>query len=73
LSFRAKQTFSLSKSNQIILTIRVFCLFSRAGIQGPAGAFVSSITGCYFNVMGFPAHKFASKLLTMIEEGEVKL
>jgi len=43
------------------------------GIQGPAGAFVSSITGCYFNVMGFPVHKFASMLSTMIEEGEVNL
>jgi len=43
------------------------------GIQGPAGAFVRSITGCYFNVMGFPVHKFGRVMSAMIEEGEVEL
>ncbi|KAL1510573.1 hypothetical protein AB1Y20_006874 [Prymnesium parvum] len=32
------------------------------GIQGVGGSFVSSITGCYFNVVGFPMHRFCTKL-----------
>lgn len=28
------------------------------GIQGLGGLFVKRIEGCYFNVMGFPVHKF---------------
>lgn len=44
-----------------------------AGIQGPAGAFVSSLTGCYFNVMGFPIHKFASTISDMIKDGSIKM
>lgn len=43
------------------------------GIQGPAGAWVTSITGCYFNVMGFPVHAFAAALADMIASGELPL
>ena len=43
------------------------------GIQGPAGAWVTSIAGCYFNVMGFPVHAFAAVLADMIASGEVAL
>jgi len=33
------------------------------GIQGIGGSFVSGITGCYYNVMGFPLHRFCAELL----------
>lgn len=39
------------------------------GIQGTAGSFVKGIHGCYFNVMGFPIHRFAQEVVRMIEEG----
>jgi len=32
------------------------------GIQGLGGAFVESITGCYYNVMGFPMHRFCAEV-----------
>jgi septum formation protein len=44
-----------------------------AGIQGPAGAFVSSITGCYFNVMGFPVHRFGKEISDLIKDGTINL
>ena len=33
---------------------------------------MSSITGCYFNVMGFPVHKFAKVVSEMIDEGKIR-
>jgi septum formation protein len=36
------------------------------GIQDRGGSFVSSIKGCYFNVMGFPLHKFTKELATKL-------
>jgi hypothetical protein len=32
------------------------------GIQGPASSFVSGISGCYFNVVGFPIHAFSKQV-----------
>jgi septum formation protein len=32
------------------------------GIQGKAAAFVKGIEGCYFNVVGFPLHRFLREL-----------
>ena len=32
------------------------------GIQGSGGAFVTGISGCYYNVMGFPMHRFCAML-----------
>lgn len=32
------------------------------GIQARGGAFVSGISGCYYNVMGFPMHRFCATL-----------
>ena len=37
------------------------------GIQGAAGVFVSSIHGCYFNVVGFPMHRFHNELAVLID------
>ena len=34
------------------------------GIQGAGGSFVSGILGCFFNVMGFPMHRFCIELET---------
>lgn len=36
------------------------------GIQGLGCSLVKSISGDYFNVMGFPAHKFAIELTKFI-------
>ncbi|KAG2445016.1 hypothetical protein HYH02_008884 [Chlamydomonas schloesseri] len=43
------------------------------GIQGAAGAFVSGLRGCYFNVVGFPLHRFCSEISALIKEGKLKL
>ncbi len=43
------------------------------GIQGKAGSFVRGIQGCYFNVMGFPLHKFSKEVVGLIEEGLLPL
>lgn len=32
------------------------------GIQGKAAVFVKGIEGCYFNVVGFPLHRFLKEL-----------
>jgi len=39
------------------------------GIQGPACQFVRGIEGCYFNVMGFPVHRFAVEVGGLVEGG----
>ncbi|CAM6098583.1 unnamed protein product [Calypogeia fissa] len=39
------------------------------GIQGTGGSFVKGINGCYFNVMGFPVHRFAEEVDTLIKAG----
>ena len=36
------------------------------GIQGLGSSLVSHINGDYFNVMGFPAHRFAVKLTSFL-------
>ncbi|KAG2430909.1 hypothetical protein HXX76_009881 [Chlamydomonas incerta] len=41
------------------------------GIQGAAGAFVSGLRGCYFNVVGFPLHRFCSEVAALIKEGKL--
>jgi septum formation protein len=43
------------------------------GIQRAAGAWVEWIEGCYFNVMGFPIHKFAKSMSDMISDGRLPL
>jgi septum formation protein len=37
------------------------------GIQGLGGQFVTGINGCYFNVVGFPQHRFCSELIEFLE------
>jgi hypothetical protein len=41
------------------------------GIQGLAGSFVRRIEGCYFNVMGFPVHRFSSELVALLQDGSL--
>lgn len=41
------------------------------GIQGLASSFVKSIDGCYFNVVGFPVHRFTKELLALIQGGHL--
>ncbi len=43
------------------------------GIQGPAGAWVKRIEGCYFNVMGFPLHDFAAQVADLLQNGRLQL
>ena len=43
------------------------------GVQGPAAMWVRRLEGCYFNVMGFPAHRFAAAVSEMIEAGQLQL
>ena len=43
------------------------------GIQGKAGSFVKGIEGCYFNVVGFPIHRFSREVVSLIEEGLLPL
>ncbi|GIL78144.1 hypothetical protein Vretimale_7515 [Volvox reticuliferus] len=43
------------------------------GIQGPAGSFVVGLKGCFYNVVGFPLHRFCAEVLALIEEGRLKL
>lgn len=38
--------------------------------QGPAGAFVEGIQGCYFNVVGLPLHSLAREVAAMVREEE---
>jgi septum formation protein len=38
------------------------------GLQSAAAQFCPAIIGCYFNVMGFPLHKFCAKLLPFAQE-----
>lgn len=37
------------------------------GIQGRAGAFVSRIDGCYFNVVGLPLNRLAVEMISLLE------
>ena len=38
-------------------------------VQGMAGTFVSAIHGDYFNVVGFPTHRFAVELARLVMAG----
>ncbi|KAL2614145.1 hypothetical protein R1flu_025837 [Riccia fluitans] len=39
------------------------------GIQGIGGSFVKGVQGCYFNVMGFPVHRFSEEVNSLITAG----
>ena len=38
------------------------------GIQGVGGAFVKSIEGCYWNVVGFPLNRFCRELEAFLRD-----
>jgi len=38
------------------------------GLQSLGASFASGINGCYFNVMGFPAHRFAKRFVCALKE-----
>ena len=41
------------------------------GIQDViGGSFIKKIDGCYYNVTGFPVHRFCAELLSIIEKGQ---
>uniref|UniRef100_A0A7S1SGM0 Maf-like protein n=1 Tax=Tetraselmis chuii TaxID=63592 RepID=A0A7S1SGM0_9CHLO len=42
------------------------------GIQGTAGSFVRGLKGDYFNVMGFPIHRFSVEMAALVREGLIK-
>jgi septum formation protein len=39
------------------------------GIQSQGGSFVKRIDGCYFNVVGFPMHRFCNVLRSALQTG----
>lgn len=41
------------------------------GIQGTGATFVEEVNGCYFNVMGFPLHRFCSSIRQLHTEGKL--
>ncbi|KAI5055769.1 hypothetical protein GOP47_0029290, partial [Adiantum capillus-veneris] len=41
------------------------------GIQGIGGSFVKSVTGCFYNVVGFPLYRFAVELDGLIKKGAI--
>jgi len=52
--------------------------FNRAGgfaIQGLGRLFIKKIEGCFYNVVGFPIHEFASKFSKLLEDtfGDVNI
>ncbi len=55
---------------EILSYIRHFNPFDKAGsygIQDGFSVFIKNINGCYFNVMGFPLHKFYYKYKTIFK------
>lgn len=41
------------------------------GIQGLGSQFIRSIKGCYFNVMGFPIHRFSAMISSLKKAGQL--
>lgn len=68
---RSKVSFCELASEDIetyLLTREPFDKAGAYGIQGFGSQFVKSISGCYFNVMGFPVHLFYNMLKQILKE-----
>eukprot|EP00871_Galdieria_phlegrea_P005736 jgi/Galph1/64/GphlegSOOS_G4808.1 len=61
---------SLPEISAYIRTKEPFDKSGAYGIQGIGGCLVKGIDGCYFNVMGFPMHHFASAIAELCESGQ---
>jgi septum formation protein len=69
-------TFASVSDDEVAAYVATAECFDKAGsygVQGPAAMWVSGLKGCYFNVMGFPLHRFAAALQDMVEAGTVTL
>jgi septum formation protein len=78
LSFHetTRVTFTEVSDDEVAAYVATGECFDKAGsygVQGPAAMWVSGIKGCYFNVMGFPVHRFAAALSGMVKDGTVPL
>ena len=69
-------TFGELSADEIAAYVATGEAFGKAGaygIQGPAGAWVKCVDGCYFNVMGLPLHAFANAVDDAVDAGHIKL
>jgi septum formation protein len=67
---KTKVEFSDISENDIISYLKTKEPFDKAGgygIQGYGSQFIKKISGCYFNVMGFPVHNFYLLLQSIME------
>lgn len=62
-------TLSTEEIDNYIATNEPFDKAGAYGIQGYGAQFVTSIIGCYFNVMGFPVRKFYELVFNLKQDG----
>lgn len=73
-SERTTVTFSELSDTTIASYVRSGEPFDKAGgygIQGTAGSFVTGVSGCYFNVVGFPQNRFCRECAALLDESAV--
>ncbi|MFO7660640.1 MAG: Maf family protein [Candidatus Cloacimonadaceae bacterium] len=68
---KSRVTFKQLTANEISSYIKTKEPLDKAGaygIQGYGSQFITGISGCYFNVMGFPVNLFYTMLQSIIED-----